>query len=245
MSDSHPAGLHKQLLAPAIDQQLKQVYLRYDPLVTGPVLEYFDPEYPSSQARPVASGGRAAAWFITLGTREGVLRHFRRGGLMARIIERSYFWTGLSKTRSFAEFELLRLMWQRGLPVPRPLAAAVWRAGASYRAALITERIAGAQPLALCSNPAVWKCAGRSIAQMHACGVWHADLNVYNLLVDAKNKVWLIDLDRGRQTRLTAVQRAENLSRLLRSLRKVVPELESPCWPALKQGYQEIVSGSS
>jgi len=50
--------------------------------------------------------------------------------------------------------------------------------------------------------------------------------------------VWIIDLDRGRRSPLTATQRAENLSRLLRSVRKVVPELESTCWHLFKQGYQ-------
>jgi hypothetical protein len=54
--------------------------------------------------------------------------------------------------------------------------------------------------------------------------------------------VWIIDLDRGRRKALTATQRAENLYRLLRSVRKVAPELEAPCWHLFKQGYQEVLS---
>jgi 3-deoxy-D-manno-octulosonic acid kinase len=75
---------------------------------------------------------------------------------------------------------------------------------------------------------------------MHQFDVWHADLNVFNLLVDTQDKVWIIDLDRGRHQALTATQRAENLSRLLRSVRKVAPELEATCWHVFKQGYQAV-----
>jgi 3-deoxy-D-manno-octulosonic acid kinase len=159
---------------------------------------------------------------------------------MARLVREHYLWLGLERTRSFAEFDLLRAMWQAGLPVPRPLGAAVWRVRMTYRAALLTQRIPLARPLGQCTEPKVWLEAGRVIAQMHQFEVWHADLNVFNLLVDAQDKVWIIDLDRGRRRALTATQRAENLSRLLRSVRKVAPELESTCWHVFKQGYQVV-----
>jgi 3-deoxy-D-manno-octulosonic acid kinase len=110
----------------------------------------------------------------------------------------------------------------------------------TYRAALLTLRIQSARPLALCEEPQVWFEAGRVVAQMHQFDVWHADLNVFNLLVDAQDKVWIIDLDRGCRKALTATQRAENLSRLLRSVRKVSPELEATCWHVFKQGYQAV-----
>jgi len=226
--------------ATVLEQTLDQTYLRYDSTLTEPILDRFDPSYPPSKAQVVPSGGRAAAWFIQLSPFEAVLRQFRRGGLMRHLVRDRYIWTGLAHTRSFAEFDLLRQMWLAGLPVPRPLGAAVWREGLTYRAAMLTQRIPNAQPLALRHEPSVWHEAGRVIAQMHQFGVWHADLNVFNLLVDAHDQVWIIDLDRGRRAGLTDVQRAENLSRMLRSVRKVVPERESSCWRSLKQGYQAL-----
>ena len=228
------------LASVVLEQDGQTIHLRLDPLVPEPALARFDPAYLPSRAQVVASGGRAAAGFVQLAPLEAVLRHFKRGGLMARLVRERYLWLGLERTRSFAEFDLLRVMWQAGLPVPRPLGAAVWRGCLTYRAALLTQRIQHARPLGQCNEPKVWREAGRVIGQMHQFDVWHADLNVFNLLVDAQDKVWIIDLDRGRRKPLTATQRAENLSRLLRSVRKVAPELESTCWHGFKQGYQAI-----
>ena len=148
-----------------------------------------------------------------------------------------YVWQGLSRARSFAEFDLMRTLWLAGLPVPRPLAAAVWRGRFTYRAAILTARIAGATPLSQANRPEIWSNAGRVIAEMHRLGAWHADLNVFNILIDDQAQVWLIDFDRGHLGHLTDAQRADNLSRLLRSVRKVVPELESSCWASLNKAY--------
>ncbi len=245
LSHTNPSAVQAQRLTDDIasvvlEHNGQTIHLRLDPLVPEPALARFDPAYLPSQAQVVASGGRAAAWFVQLPSLDAVLRHFKRGGLMARLVRERYLWLGLERTRSFAEFDLLRVMWQAGLPVPRPLGAAVWRGRLTYRAALLTQRIPLARPLGQCSEPKVWLEAGRVIAQMHQFDVWHADLNVFNLLVDAQHKVWIIDLDRGCRKELTATQRAENLSRLLRSLRKVAPELEATCWHVFKQGYQEV-----
>jgi 3-deoxy-D-manno-octulosonic acid kinase len=237
VSAHHDTG---DLASVVLEQDGQTIHLRLDPLVPEPALARFDPTYLPSQAQVIASGGRAAAWFVQLASLEAVLRHFKRGGLMARLVRERYLWLGLERTRSFAEFDLLRIMWQAGLPVPRPLGAAVWRGRLTYRAALLTQRIQQARPLGQCAEPKVWFEAGRVIAQMHQFDVWHADLNVFNLLVDAQDKVWIIDLDRGRRKALTAMQRAENLSRLLRSVKKVAPELESTCWHLFKQGYQAV-----
>ncbi len=208
-------------------------------VLANPTPAWFDPASPALGAVSVAAGGRAAAWFVTIEGRAAVLRRYRRGGLVARFVRETYFWRGEDSTRAFAEFDLMRKLWQAGSPVPRPLAAAVWRSGLTYRAAILTERIADAVPLADTQDPAVWREAGVVIAGMHRLGVWHADLNVYNVLVGAGARVWLIDFDRGRIGRLTAVQREDNLARMLRSVRKVAPRLEATCWSALVQGYDE------
>lgn len=206
-------------------------------MLREPTADWFDPRSPSLGAVPVAVGGRAAAWFVTVQGRAAVLKHYRRGGLVARLIRDRYFWRGDDASRSFAEFDLLRKLWLAGLPVPRPLAGAIWRTGLTYRAAILTERIRDAATLAEISDPAIWYESGVVIAGMHRLGVWHADLNVFNVLVDPGSRVWLIDFDKGRIGVLTAAQRAGNLARLLRSVRKVLPEREATCWTALVAGY--------
>ncbi|MDP4909471.1 MAG: 3-deoxy-D-manno-octulosonic acid kinase [Burkholderiaceae bacterium] len=200
----------------------------------------FDPLTSWLNAQPVTQGGRAAAWFVRADPFDAVLRHYQRGGLVAKFIQNRYLWAGFAKTRSSQEFELMRTLWRLGLPVPRPLGAAAWRHGLSYRAALLTQRIPRAKPLAQCSDLETWRRAGAAIAEMHRFGVWHADLNVYNVLFDDQAKVWLIDFDRGRlMAFLTPGQRARNLSRLLRSLKKLSLSQHQPCWLALLDGYQE------
>lgn len=202
--------------------------------------DFFDPQTPALEARPVTAGGRAAAWFVRTGIFDAVLRHYRRGGLVAKFVQSRYLYTGFEKTRASVEFDLMRTLWRLGLPVPRPLGAAAWRYGLTYRAALLTQRIPHAKPLAQCSDLETWRRAGAVIADMHRYGVWHADLNVYNVLFDDRAKVWLIDFDRGRLVSfLTPAQRAKNLSRLLRSLDKLSLTQHHSYWSALNEGYQE------
>lgn len=204
------------------------------------IWDCFDPLTPGLDARPVTDGGRAAAWFVRAGAFYAVLRQYRRGGVVAKFIKSSYLWTGFANTRSRQEFDLLLTLWRLGLSVPRPLGAAAWRHGLVYRAALLTERIPHAKPLAHCLDLETWRRAGAAIADMHQLGVWHADLNVYNILFDDQAKVWLIDFDRSRlMAFLTPAQRAQNLSRLLRSLKKLSLTHERECWLALSDAYQE------
>jgi 3-deoxy-D-manno-octulosonic acid kinase len=204
---------------------------------------WFDPKDPRWGATAVAEGGRSAAWFLQIRDVRGVLRHYRRGGWAAKLLRSGYVWTGLSKTRAFEEFELLGLMYRAGLPVPQPIAARVQKRGLLYEAALLTVRIPDAQPLARVTDPELWAQAGREIARMHAFGVWHADLNVYNIMVDVDNRIWLIDFDRSRYSPVNDGLRAENLSRLLRSVRKVVPQQEHLNWPTLNRAYQHAWLG--
>src|SRR5690606_12671356 len=61
-------------------------------------------------ARPVGgalrSGGRGNTLIVGDGTKEFVLRHYRRGGLQGRVNRDLYLWLGEERTRSFAEWRL-------------------------------------------------------------------------------------------------------------------------------------------
>ena len=217
--------------------QGKCVLMAWDERVS---LEWFDPENPAIQATPVASGGRGSAWYVLVLGLPAVLRHFRRGGLIARLVRDLYIWTGVSRTRSFREFETLASLHADGLNVPRPVAAMACRTrgmGLFYRAAIVTERIDGARSLGEMGDAQVWFRAGEAISRMHRLGVWHADLNVHNLQVDRDGAVWIIDFDRARHRVGDSSQLRDNLRRLERSILKVCPGLHDKCWPMLLAGY--------
>src|SRR5690606_21775564 len=141
--------------------------------------------------------GRQAAWFVQGDFGSAVLRHYRRGGLIAKLSANRYIWTGATATRSFAEFQLLCFMYKVGLPVPRPLAAAYWRQGCTYRAAILVQRIAMVV-LLVEAWPAAEAAAGAvAIIDMQQVGGRHADLNAYNIVLDEQGKARLIGVDQG------------------------------------------------
>lgn len=189
--------------------------------------EWFSADYWEEEASLVGSGGRGAAWFIDSTWGQWVLRHYMRGGLPGRWLTSAYCFLGRSRVRSIQEFKLLQTMHAQGLPVPRPIAAYYRRAGLLYRAALIIERIPAAKTLTELKDPQQidwWHAAGRCIRRFHDRGIYHADLNTDNILMDGQSgELYLIDFDRGyyhpdRQER--APWKRANLARLARSAHK-------------------------
>jgi 3-deoxy-D-manno-octulosonic acid kinase len=171
------------------------------------------------------SAGRGNTAIVADGLREFVLRHYVRGGVPGRIVFDRYLWTGEDSTRSFSEWRLLAKLVARDLPVPRPVAARYCRTGLFYRADLLTVRIPGIRSLAdrIAAGPGsenFWHDIGRGLHRFHDAGVYHADLNAYNVQVDDHDHPYLLDFDRGR-IRAPGVWRQKNLARLHRSLRKV------------------------
>ncbi len=188
---------------------------------------WFDPASSELAAQPVQSGGRGSAWFVRGPFGDGVLRHYRRGGAMARLSQDRYLWGGEARVRSVAELRLLEALQARGLPVPAPIAAAWWRDGATYRAAIVIARIPDTRTMASelssgVDNESGWRDAGAMIARFHDAGLEHGDLNAHNILFDAIGRSWLIDFDKSHLRAKLDRRRAEaNLSRLERSIRKV------------------------
>ncbi len=204
----------------------------------------FDPEYWRSRCELIAaSGGRGSAWFVASGERQWVLRHFRRGGWIARLSSDRYVWAGEDRVRAFAEWRLLELMAQRGLPVPIPIAARYQRSGLWYRCDLITQRIMDANPLSAVlaqgnASQATWRAVGAAVAKLHRAGVDHADLNAHNILLDARGFISVIDFDRGR-LRPPGAWTSRNLRRLQRSLAKIsCGSSQDESWNWFLEGYQ-------
>ena len=152
-----------------------------------------------------------------------MLRHYRRGGVVARFSRETYLWGGAERTRSFREFRMLQALRARGLPVPTPLAAAYWRRGTGYRAALLMLRLVETRSMGAffdAGEAPPWGDIGRTIARFHRAGVCHADLNVDNVLMDASANCWLIDFDRSALRAPALGWQCANLARLRRSVRK-------------------------
>ena len=190
---------------------------------------------------PAPEGGRGGARIIRHGDGEWVLRHYRRGGLPGRFIRDRYVWTGLEATRPWREWRLLHSLYKEGLSVPRPLAARVARRGLFYRGDLVTARIPKARSLAaLLGGPRrlPWDAVGRTLHRFHEAGVWHADLNAHNILLDESGGVHLIDFDRGRRRPPEAGWQRANLARLRRSFDKLTGGFDAEAWSTLLDAYR-------
>jgi 3-deoxy-D-manno-octulosonic acid kinase len=192
------------------------------------------------------AGGRGSAWFIGPSAR-WVLRHYRRGGWIARVSQDRYWFANEDRVRSFAEWRLLHYLAQRGLNVPQPVAAFYRRGRWTYRCDLITQRIPQARPLSAALEagalaPTIWHDVGAAVARLHRHGVDHADLNAHNILLDPRGIVSVIDFDRG-QLRAPGAWTFRNLARLKRSLQKIAASLPADrftpaSWEELLAGYQ-------
>ncbi|WP_156143321.1 3-deoxy-D-manno-octulosonic acid kinase [Vibrio sinaloensis] len=168
--------------------------------------------------------GRGTTWFIQTQTMQAALRHYRRGGLFGKLVSDSYWFTGWQETRSYAEFQLLKTLADAGVHVPKPIAARAITSGLTYRADLISEKIAHAEDLVGIlqrreMSAEEYYRVGVEIAKMHHAQVNHTDLNIHNLLLDRDGQVWIIDFDKCYHQDGTDWQQ-NNLDRLLRSFVK-------------------------
>jgi 3-deoxy-D-manno-octulosonic acid kinase len=238
------APMHEQL------RQDAEGAILFDPSLSPQVDDrWFDPAYWRNQAAlSTQAGGRGGVAMIATPVGECVLRHYRRGGMVAAVMGDRYLWTGADRTRGFAEFRLLQAMTRLALPAPQVVAACYQRHGLHYRADLITRRIPDTQTLAECLaggqlDAELAQEVGALVARFHREGVWHADLNAHNVLV-APSALYLLDFDRGRLRTPGQGWRMGNLQRLRRSLFKLGAAVDGEgafdqkIWTPLMYGYE-------
>lgn len=190
------------------------------------IAELFDPAWWQRQGASESLGaGRGHVHRVRNGCAAFLLRHYYRGGLMARVSRDLFLGQPLVQTRAMAEFTLLAQLRARGLPVPQACAARHARHGLFYRADILVALIPDAQDVshllhhvrALSADQ--WHTLGRAVRQLHDEQVFHSDLNCHNLMLDADGKAWIVDFDKC-GFRAGDDWKARNLARLLRSLRK-------------------------
>lgn len=167
------------------------------------------------------AAGRASVQRFRTECGEAILRTYHRGGAARHVLPDGY----LLGNRPRAEFEVHRAAYAAGLAVPRPLGVCWERHAGVLRGAIVTEALDGPTLHdALLANPpegpALLAATGTVVRALHDAGIWHADLQLRNVLV-TDDGPYLIDFDRARRVpRLDAVARARNLLRFRRSLDK-------------------------
>lgn len=215
-------------------------------------LNWFDNEYWQQQGKIVgAKKGRATAWLFCHHDLTAVLRHYWRGGLVGKVLSDQYLYRGVEKTRVYQEFALMMQLIKLGLNVPMPIAAKICVNGLIYRGDIITQAITGAQSLldVLKTRPLteleIVKIA-EVIAKFHNNGVYHADLNINNILFDETGEVFIIDFDRGEIRTPHPSWQQTNMARLTRSFNKEqgrnqVMYWQQSDWQQLQTAYQSSV----
>lgn len=161
--------------------------------------------------------GRGTTYFFQHNKNDYVLRHYRRGGLIGKVLSDQYLYTGLEQSRAWQEFTLLQHIQSLDLACPTPIAAMVNRTGVYYQADIITAKIPHAKDLSQLllkedMTADIWHKIGQTIAEFHNQQIYHHDLNIHNIMLDNQQKAWLIDFDKcaikpGKEWKNTNIQR--------------------------------------
>ena len=192
-------------------------------------------DYAATRPGAVELAGRGVAWHIAApGSQAGarwVVRHYRRGGLVARVLHDRYLDSG--PRRPVRELIASARARERGVATPEVVAAVAYPVGGWYRADIATLYLPDSRDLAarLFDDDDVerrrdaMRLAGALMRHAHDAGVVHNDLNLKNILIaggGADARAWLLDLDRAVVMRDAAAkfERDLMLRRFGRSLRK-------------------------
>lgn len=143
-----------------------------------------------------------------------VLRQYLRGGFVRRFLTDQFLrrpFSTIENSRPFRELEILGHLLDSGVSVPVPVLgiSSISLTGLSYRAAIMTEYLPDTKNLLVVGREllktnqraedfkvACFK-AGVQALKMLKNGVFHPDLHLGNVLVDAEDRVYLIDFDQA------------------------------------------------
>ncbi len=195
------------------------------------------PDAIAQHSTPVAvSGGRGDMRRLPLDDGGcAMIRQYQRGGFVRHFVRDRYWGRPF---RPFTELHCTEEARRRDVPTIEALGAGVTQLGGGCYRGLFISREAVAcvnlwewlqqRPMSL-ARTAVLTAVAQAIRHMHDVGIFHADLNLTNLLVRADTTppdVRIIDFDRGHvyPQPLSQGQREQNLRRLWRSWRKLDQE---------------------
>jgi hypothetical protein len=223
-------------------------------------------EWAASQQPRETFTGRGEAYGVRLGGTPIVVRHARRGGLLAPLLRDRY----LGQPRFLREIAMSRHLAGAGIATPEVVAAARYGSGIGHRADVATRRVEGRDLAAVFfgdTPPAgdervlILHEVGRTVRRLHTGGFVHPDLQLRNILIspypvfpdapaspDSPNApvpfltVWLLDVDTCRAVgRSDLAAHRANVARFARSWEKLNrslgPRLTSTDRAAFASGY--------
>lgn len=199
--------------------------------------QYFDIDYIKRDCADIKQrGGRGQTLlFTSKNSRQLVLRHYFRGGLMGKLLKDRFFIFEKHAHRAFDEYKLLNFMYKNGLNVPRAIIAREILCGAFLRQDIVIEQIACSNDLAriICERHLTnseLENIGKCIRKMFSLNIDHTDLNLRNILLDNNGKVYLIDFDKCYKCNLSFARKRAILDRLLRSFNKELVVNQKKCY---------------
>lgn len=170
--------------------------------------------------------GRGSAWFFVKNSQSLILKHYKRGGAIAKLSYDKYIYFNAKNTRSFKEFVLNKYLHSLDLPVPKPVAAGFRRKGVFYKAYFVSEKIPNSKTLHqyvidnnIDEQNEIWLKIKHTVNMFHDIKLNHVDLNIRNILIDAQRKIYLIDFDKC-DLNANKTIKALNFDRLQRSINK-------------------------
>jgi 3-deoxy-D-manno-octulosonic acid kinase len=165
-----------------------------------------------------------------------LIRTYRHGGLFRHCSGGVFYsWP----PRPFRELVITEEIRRRGIPTVETYGACVKRIwGPFYRGWLVTREVAGAQDLWQAFKGGlvqelgierVLRAVAESLRALHREGVYHADLNLKNILIAKEQnaiKGYIIDFDKAKLFLgdLPPELARRNINRLLRSVNKLDPQ---------------------
>lgn len=205
----------------------------------------------AAQAPREVFRGRGDAYGVRLGAARAVVRHARRGGLLAPLLGDLY----AGRPRFHHELDMAQRLAADGIATPAVLAGVTYPAGPLHRADVATARVDGTDLAALLFGDAppagadreeVFRAVGRLVRRLHAAGYVHPDLQLRNVLVSAApRRAVLLDVDTVRAAGDASSRRA-NLLRFYRSWAKWErargPRLGDRDRAAFEAGYAEALA---
>ena len=130
------------------------------------------------------------------------VKSYARGGLLSVFVKKTYVRT--SKIRSLSEFEWLIAVNNLGISAPEPIAC-IWQGNLFYKCWLVMADIGPHDTLAQISltdeNRAnnLLPVIQEKISVLIHNNILHVDLHPGNILVDKKNRIYIIDFDKAKR----------------------------------------------
>jgi 3-deoxy-D-manno-octulosonic acid kinase len=159
-----------------------------------------------TQSAEFTLGGRGSVLFTKLeGIGSIVVKFYTRGGFNRHFNKRTYLKLG-SKTRCQIEYEMLNTVRTLNVMAPEPI---VWacKGNLVYRGWLVTREVKQQHTLAQLSRIDAGETSRAmdfvtvQVATLIEQSIHHVDLHPGNVLVDHKDRVYLLDFDKAHYTR--------------------------------------------